>query len=355
MQLDLLIIGGGIMGTSLAYIAAKQLPSWSLALVEQATIGSGASGASAGFDAVESVDIRMRRLATRSRLLYRSMAKDVPAARATRLRTLWVVPEEETKEFPSRFCEEETGIYPMRRYGASRLPAGFLRDPHTSVFEDNQDGYIDVRGVCCGIVNHLREYRRGFSCWEQACVISLKINPDGCIAHFSDGRVMSSRRVVLAIGPWLHSGSEGALVPMTVQLRIKKVASLLIAQTPESLAPAIVYGHRGAFFMPRYESANWLFSFSLNSWDCSPLPDMRLTPQELEDGLTQLDMLAPGMREFVCGVETFCDVYTKSRLPSSLSIGCQHVVALTGGSGAGFRTAPALAQDVLDTLRLIPG
>ena len=131
-------------------------------------------------------------------------------------------------------------------------------------------------------------------------------------------------------------------------MRVKKIASLRIDLCPDASSPAVVYGDHGAFFLPRVEFGDWLFSFTLDSWDCQPAPLMQLSREELKQGLRKLETLAPALSARVCGQEVSCDLYTPDQLPLQLPAGGHpNLRVLTGGSGAGYRTAPALAQDVL--------
>ena len=350
MRHDLVIVGGGIVGTSLAYFAVKAQPQWSVALVEQAEIGGGASAASAGFDAVESPNAKLRELAIRSRLLYRLMAHDVPAARVRRLRTLWVVSEHQALSFAEHF-KGHTGDYSkLRQCDRSVLPDGFSRERGNCVFEDDEDGHADVRAICRGIVHHLGANHPPFSFSEGARVTSVERQGDSCVVFLSDGRKLQSRCVAVATGAWLLGGHLDLFGRAAAPLRVKKIASLRLGQRPQPTSPAVVYGEQGAFFMPRIESGDWLFSFTLDAWDCVPSGEMRLLPNELAQGLAQLEALAPGMREAVCGEQVFCDVYTPDRVPLQSAAGVPHVLVLTGFSGAGYRTAPAVAEDALNTL-----
>lgn len=348
MQHELVIVGGGVVGTTLAYLAAKLHPAWSLVLVERSQVGSGASAASAGYDAVESANPKLRELAIRSRLLYQSMAHDVPEARVRKLRTLWVVDRQDAASFPRNFVTGGLDSVKIQQSNASALPAGFAHHDHACLFEENESGYANVRALCEGIVGYLGRCHPRFRCYERTAARSLHTVPLGYELNLATGSSLQARRIVLALGAWLCGSAFGKTAHQHPPLRIKKVASLRISSKPVESSPAIVYRSHGAFFMPLPEKGEWVFSFTLDSWDCSPETCTMLESFELDQGLRQLDALAPGMSSCVSGADVSCDAYTSDRVPlQTLMTSDSKILTITGCSGAGYRTAPALAQDAL--------
>lgn len=327
-------------------------------LLEQARVGTGASAASAGFDAVESPDPRLRELAIRGRLLYQAMGTDVPEARVRRLRTLWVVEAAQASRFRGCFTGRAADYSAIEPCDPSMLPKGFTVPAQTCVFEDPHNGTANVRAVCLGIVRHLRARHRRFECREEAQVLSLDVGGEGCMLRLARGPALAARRVVIAAGAWLPGHRLSPFRPTEGALRVKKVASLCIdTGLPGPSAgmagppPAVVYGSHGAFFLPRADAGGWTFSFTLDAWDCAPEHGMALAPQELAQGLRQLALLAPSLRSRVTGAQVSCDAYTPDHLPRCAPLAdAPHVIAITGCSGAGYRIAPALAQDALAML-----
>ena len=348
---DLTIVGGGIAGTSLAFSFARHRPSATCLLIEKNKPGSGASAFSAGFDAVECADRRLRALALRSRQLYLQMQEDIPAARVQRLATLWVTTADETAGFPERFVLEGQTSAMISRVHPPRLPAPFRHAEQEAVFCEETSGYADVGAIARETIGWLRK-RPNFACWESTHAVEFNAQPDGADVVLSDGRRIRTRKLVLATGPWLGEPAAAAFVPSN--LRTKKIACLMIASRPVADAPAVVYGHEGAFFMPLHDQAQWLFCFTLRGWDCVPGQSMQLTPAELSAGIAQLRRLAPELAGHVAGAQVFCDTYTADRYPlCAAHPAMPHVFVLGGCSGAGYRYAPALAEKVLESLNSI--
>lgn len=329
-----------------------------MVLLEQSSVGAGASAASAGFDAVESADPHLRELAIRGRLLYQAMSADVPAARVRRLRTLWVVGAARAPGFRGNFTGQAADYSAIEPCAPSALPAGFTAPAQACVFEDPHNGAANVQALCQDIVRHLRATRRHFECHENAQVLSMDTGGESCRLRLAHGSSLAAKRVVIAAGAWLPGHRLAPFAPAHAALRNKKVASLCINSRlpgpPRDVAgppTAVVYGEHGAFFLPHADAAGWTFSFTLDTWDCAPARSMTLAPQELAQGLRQLARLAPALCSRVTGAQVSCDAYTPDRRPRCAPLAnAPRVVAITGCSGAGYRIAPALAQDALAQL-----
>jgi D-arginine dehydrogenase len=352
---DLAIVGGGIIGTCIAFSAQRNGFGKTI-LVDGNGIGRGASDYSAGFDAVESPDINRRQLAIVSRTLYKRISQVVPAAGVQRVQTYWVVNRDRhdtfERNFDLQFHGGEVILQWLQRASPNwkRFEDNFAVAPTEAICFGDSDGYAYPGEISRAIVGWLREsHTQTFHCWEGAQVDSLTECLGGCELSLLDGRKIWARRVVIAVGPWI--GAE-PFATLGCDVRIKKIASLVIDQPPPTNAAAVVHYERGTFLLPQHKEKKWLFGFTLNVWDVAP-NEMRptLSQCELTEGKNLLESLAPQMAHSIGGSQVFYDAYTKDHNP--LVFRPDHfpsVVVVTGTSGAGYRVAPALAEQVLESL-----
>jgi glycine/D-amino acid oxidase-like deaminating enzyme len=347
MQYGLVVVGGGIVGTTVAYLACKARPEWPVLIAERRDVGGGASQFSAGFDAIEDPSCELRDLAIRGRLRYRAMSRDVPEAAVRPVLTHWVVDEERARTFPANFRTQTADfssidIVDDAALGAFRIPR------RRRIVRDTQNGFARPGAVCRGIVRHLREHHERFACWEGVEVVAVRPQDDRCVVELRDGRELQTAHVVVAAGPWFLQPATAALVPERFALRVKKVASLRIERDPGPGASAVVFYEEGAFFLPVADERCWLFNFTLDSWDGDPDTSTALDREELRAGAQVLRELAPDLAAFVGGAYAFCDLYAAGRIPVVAAAPASARITVAGAcSGAGFRIAPALAEDAL--------
>lgn len=348
MRCDIAVVGGGIMGTMLAWFAAQRWPSWSLRLIERHRVGGGASAASAGFDAIESAHPALRDLALRSRALYGTMSRRIRAAAVRRVRTLWVVPGTETATFVQRFAGTRLCDGSVRLVAASELPRGFERLHDERVFATTSDGYAQPGAICRDIVETLRREHADFMLREGATVVAATPQTDGCRLELGDGSTLHARHAVIAAGADLADANRSGWPRL--RLRRKKVAMLHLDVAPDPGAQAVVYGARGAFFLPRSDRGQWHFGYTLDSWDerAARTPD-RLDADELALGRQLLGELGPDWTTRVLGADVACDAYAENGVPLCCAASAPLYV-IGAGSGAGYRCAPALAEQAVDAI-----
>lgn len=353
MHCDLLIVGGGIVGTSIAYFACKTRPDWRVLLVDQSRVGGGASELSAGFDAVESPSADRRDLAIRSRLLYRAMARDVPDARVSPVVTHWIIGKHDAPTFAANFMTKIADFSQLEFVDVIENASFFVRTDKC-VLRDRHNGYARPAAISRGIVNCLRARAAHFSCWEGVEAVAMQSENGACVVHLGDGRTILAKRVALAVGAWLLQSNLAGTVPASLRLRTKKVGSMCVDVRPVPTDSAIVFYDEDAFLLPLRDEGRWIFSFTLNAWDASPQRSgCTLDPVELHDGLHMLHSLAPMFVSSVGGTRVSYDVYTPDCVPIVYSPSAMPQVTIASGcSGAGYRVAPALAEDLVARIHL---
>jgi glycine/D-amino acid oxidase-like deaminating enzyme len=184
------------------------------------------------------------------------------------------------------------------------------------------------------------------ACWEGVRVDDVQPDNGGQVVLTHTGERLRARHVVLATGPWLagDAGPERA----GWALRVKKVAALHLARRPAPDDPVVVFCAEDAFLLPLPEAGMTLYSFYCPTWDVRPSADLVIDRDELAAARTALSARSPRLAVAVAGGRAFCDGYLPARLPLAAEDPARPgVVLASGGSGMGFRLAPALAERAL--------
>jgi glycine/D-amino acid oxidase-like deaminating enzyme len=189
----------------------------------------------------------------------------------------------------------------------------------------------------------------GGECWEGVAVTRIRHLPEG--GHeleAMDGRRIFSRRVLIATGPWILGG-PGNEIAKNAGVRIKKVAALHVLRSPSPECPILYFFDEDAFLLPVIEREEWIFSFTSQEWDCAPNSSiLHITPHERNTALAILKRYYPDLVNCCSGGRVFCDAYSRDWAPFVGSDPKVSDLIIAGAcSGAGFRLAPAIAQNAL--------
>ena len=341
---DVLIVGAGIVGAWTAFFFAKYWRGSSICVLEQSKVGGGASNESAGYDAVESADPVQRALACQSRRLYRDISGAVPAATMQKVITVWVVDESEADTFATRFDDGGGGVKltPIRRLD------GFSVPPKSVLFTEDESGFAKPGDICRALLAHLVANHHNVSVHEGTRVIGVTGEDAASFCRTSDGRKLRAKVTVLATGAYsiLESGARRGT---HLALRRKKVASLIVDRVPNSTAAAVVYQSAGCFFLPDVARQQWLFSYTLATWDVRWSRVASLTSEEKLAGLTLLRTFKPDFVRFAERSQVSFDLYSRDRRPRAIAIS-PNLWFVGGFSGGGFRWAPAFVDDFVRRL-----
>jgi glycine/D-amino acid oxidase-like deaminating enzyme len=134
-----------------------------------------------------------------------------------------------------------------------------------------------------------------------------------------------------------------------LEIRVKKVVAFHIHKKPPENARAIFYPDYDAFLLPVKESGNWVFSYTCDHWDVKPDANvLHVDADNRDKALAVLEKMAPNFVPYCAGGHAFCDTYSKDYIPV-VAKGLQgdNLVIITGANGAGFRLAPALANNAI--------
>ncbi|WP_204289294.1 NAD(P)/FAD-dependent oxidoreductase [Microbispora amethystogenes] len=355
-EFDLAVVGAGIVGAMTGHLALEREPGLRLLTVDQLDqldqLDQGspnATGLSAGLDVPTGRDERQRELAARSTALYRRLRAGRPGLPVRPLDTFWLLARDNVGRLRETMAgpvlEEAdpdalSGVFPGLR------PSG-----DQALLRSGGSWRADVAGLTRALLDEQRG-RSGCAVREDEEVTSLRPYGDGFLLAGEGGRALAwCRTAVVATGPWALHGPFGERM-RAAGLRIKKVAAFHLDLRPAGDAPALIFEDDDAFLLPQPESGRWLFSFTSQEWDGSPV----LGPPALSDGdhreaVRVLRRYVPWLAGALSGGRAFYDGYTPDRLPLVEPVPDHPgVVVAVGGNGSGFRLAPAIAERALALL-----
>ncbi|RGA06500.1 FAD-binding oxidoreductase [Microbispora triticiradicis] len=351
---DLAVVGAGVVGAMTGHLALERDPGLRLLTLDQLERLDqdvpNATGLSAGLDVPTGRDARQRELAARSTALYRRLRAERPGLPVRSLDTFWLLARgnvgrlRETMAGP--VLEEADpdaldGVFPGLR------PSG-----DQTLLRSDGSWRADVAGLTRALLDEQRG-RPGCAVWEDEEVTSLRPYGDGFLLAGEGGRPLARcRAAVVATGPWALHGPFGERM-RAAGLRIKKVAAFHLDLRPAEGAPVLIFEDDDAFLLPQPESGRWLFSFTSQEWDVSPVlgPPAALSGGDYSEAVRVLRRYAPALAGALSGGRAFYDGYTRDRLPLVEPVPDHPgVVIAVGGNGSGFRLAPAIAERALGLL-----
>jgi glycine/D-amino acid oxidase-like deaminating enzyme len=251
---DVVVVGGGIVGCSTAYWLSRIDADLHVSVVDAGTLAGGASGRNAGLilqgtdtDYLSDIDRygprTTRRLWAFTRA-NRDLIKEELAAGAID----WASPGSLTVAGSGEEDERLQRAVPrMRSAGA---PVAYLSPGETCQRLRATGFYGSLYVTCGGVVNPLRlvrhiAQRSGADIRTQHHVEGLRPLSSGRIALETPVRRLQTRRVVLAVGPWLPD-----LIP-DAEAYVRPVRGQMLATEPaeEHVLPLPAYSHRGGFYV----------------------------------------------------------------------------------------------------------
>jgi glycine/D-amino acid oxidase-like deaminating enzyme len=346
---DLTIVGGGIVGAMLAWRACRRHPEWRILWFDRSLFGGGASAYSGGLITPYGRTPVHRTLASLSARLLDELMADIGALPIRELLGWYITATKNQDERLDWFVSgrpsatSPSEVNPLR----SLMPALQFSDGETIL------GPFPVRqGWPVAIVTRVRDLcrrNRQFVIWEGVELSKWTKARDSINLSISAGDPVETRRLALALGPWLNN-RNGPVVPHGI--RIKKVSACHLEIAPAGSAPVILFGDHDAFLLPLPEERRWLFSFPSPIWDVDPLSSkLTIDSEENKTAASILNRYVPGLAAYKRGGRVFCDSYTENRVPLVCCVGGNPDVVFVGGcSGSGFRLAPGMAEQAMDLL-----
>lgn len=345
---DLLVIGGGIVGTWTAYRASRTHSSWRIVLAERSLVGGGATRFSLGLSLPFGRNERHRRLAMASARDYAELVREVGELPGRRVPLAFVVPRERVAELQRSLVLGEGRQLDgeARRAFIARFPGLLIADEEVVI--DGVSGcYSEPAHVAVQLARLLRDHPSA-EVWEGTEVRELGLDPEGVRARLADGRELLARRAIVATGPMLVSGPVAERARAR-GLRVKKIVALHLEQCPTHSDPVLFFPADDAFLLPNIERRQWLFSYTSLVWDCPADPSGHmLTQEDRAAGMALLRSRWPELAATCTGGRASCDSYAPDWTPVVDTVDRAGRIVLAGGcSGSGWRLAPAIASEAI--------
>lgn len=347
-ELDLAIIGAGIIGVCAAWYARQEYPHWQIGLFEQSKVGSGASFYSASLDLPYGHTPLRYRLAERSRSLYSQLRKEMPELPIKDLPFFGIVQEVNAHLVLQQLVDTNAtlspGIIPslLKDHPFLVLPQG------TTVISGGNASQEVKNEVANLLAENFEISPRSFII-DHTKILGIKAREAVFDLQTANGRCIHSKRVIQATGPWMKEILGPGLLT-TKKTRIKKIVAFHIYEQPKASDPVFYFFDDDAFLMPKYEAGYWLFSFRCDHWDV--VPELATLSIEQADIQKARGILKKYFPPFVQGCTTgrvFCDTYGHDSDPV-IEPAADHSNYIIAGAaaGSGFRLAPAIAEEALN-------
>ncbi|MEI9997649.1 MAG: FAD-dependent oxidoreductase [Rhizomicrobium sp.] len=345
---DLAVVGGGVMGLCTALEARRRFPEARITVLDRSEIGLGASRHAPGIQLALGRTATERDFARRSLKGWERIFPDASWPVGRRLDLLWIASD------VGKLREWQLGTGPGLSDGAawmsrlSGLAAGMVPAGRATLAD--RCSYSPVRGIVVELAGRLK--REGCEIRENFGVDEITPCGDGVDIRGVDARTVRAKRAVVAIGPWLPGSHLVDEADLRVRPRVKKVVAFHLDRQPAPDCPAIAIQEDYVFLIPMIEDGYWLYSFTSNHWDVRPVAsELRVDDGDIERGMAILRKWFVHDVPGIASSRVFCDCYGGDGAPFVVphrSSG--RVVFVGGGSGNGFRFAPACAEDAIDRL-----
>lgn len=348
---DLAVLGAGAVGALAAYYAVRRDPGRRVAVITHAGRGTGATRLSAGFDTPTGHNPAQRALAARSTALFDELAAELGDAGRAPVDVRWLLSRENTAALDATMADggrtrpvtEEQQALLDRTFPGLTLAADevLLTTPSMTLGQPRQltDRLLDE------VLGH-----PGNTLLEGFQVTDVRRTGGGRVELLAaDGSRITAAKAVLAPGPWALDGPVAAAARER-GARVKKVVAFHVMTPPPPDAPALVLEDADAFLLPHHPGGHWIFSITSPDWDRGPDEPLAIDTRDRELARALLARHVPGFLPHLLGGRVFSDCFTPGHLPVVDTVGSDDVVMAIGGSGSGYRLAPAMAEDALHLL-----
>lgn len=352
---DIVIVGGGILGTSLAYyLARKEVKD--VVLVEKGAPGDGSTGKSAAIVRMHYTNEATVRLALRSRDLFLNWP-DAVGGDSIYWQTGWFFltpPDQESNLLENLAMNQSAGV-DAERVEVGQLAAavpGINPDGIGQVVYEAKSGYADPNGACRGLAEHAAQH--GVEVCTGSGAERLLADGDRVIGIETAGGRIEAGLTVLAAGPW--SGNLANGIGLRLPLELTREQELILAPADVEAAPTMsisnmcdqIYlrptndGHLlvGRGYPKEYETVdvdNYKTSHDQDFCD-DVLPRLahrfpRLEGSTVERGVVGLYTVTPDWHPIVGPVTERPGLWVA-----------------TGGSGHAFKIGPAIGEMLADMI-----
>jgi len=347
---DLIIIGAGVIGTTIAWMARNKHPNWSIALVDKSLIGQGASSYSACID-MPFGHTELRRLLTRkSRIWYSKLCQEIEENQFREVPFVSFIKESKVDKLLSYFVDDRTrrATFKERNNILNNHPLKLQNDASllcgTIAFYDTDNQWSKI------LANRFNSTPKS-DVWEGTEISAIRKNRSIFELEVDKENIFLSERIIQATGPWLPFGPEKEEVK-AAGIKTKKIIACHIDLQPKKEDPLYYFFDDEAFLLPQYEKKQWLFSFRCDEWDVYPdINQLKISNESKSIAKTILNKYLPSFTEHLKGGRVFCDAYGINDNPLIYKVqNSKNHIMVGAGSGSGYRLAPGIAEEALNLL-----
>lgn len=337
---DIIVIGGGVIGLTVAVRALQHHSSVRVLLLERATVGSGATGYAGAIDIPYHQTEFHRSLVASSWAWYEAHATASQHRLAVPISWYFDAPNDEFELRQrlsgtfSRDCERDTA----RAWKHPGAQETFLGDSYV----------LRPLPWCQDLLRQVRASGRGHVL-ENTAARSIETRFSSVHVLASDGLRVSASHVIVCTGPWFPKWLQPlATLAREKVVRNKRVFGLLL-EVDERFREwrAIGFPSGGIFLLPHGQTGLYSMSIRHDEWDVDPDSDLiQFNPEVMTRADTFLNQTIGDGNWRISKTRVFMDTYNNEFVPVVQSLGefNNRVTVVTGTHGSGVRLAPGLAE-----------
>jgi sarcosine oxidase subunit beta len=250
---DIVVVGGGVMGTSIAFSLAQRRPG-RIIVLEKSHLGAGSSGKSGAIIRQHYSNQLTMMMAQKGLRIFEHFDDIVGGPPVfTRTGMLLIVNQRDRAGLEANLAlQRQLGIA-ARVVSAEELadldPNARLADGELAAYEP-EAGYVEAVQVVASLAEAARQ--KGVEIREGVEVKGLRIERDRIVGVETGESRYDCRTVVLATGPWAARLARDTGIPLPVQACRTQVA--LFRRPPKSGPAGPVYGDfvQGIYFKPTH-------------------------------------------------------------------------------------------------------
>jgi glycine/D-amino acid oxidase-like deaminating enzyme len=348
---DLAVVGAGAVGALAAYYAVRRDPDRRVAVITHTGRGTGATRYSAGFDTPTGHNPAQRALAARSTALFDELAAGLGDTGRAPVDVRWLVTRENTAALDATMADggRTRPVTGEQRAQLDRTFPGLAHDDDQVLLATASMTAGQPRWLANRLLDEVLGAHRDHTLFEGFRVTEVRRTSGRVELVAADGSRITAAKAVLAPGPWVLDGPVAAAARER-GARVKKVVAFHVMTPPPPGAPALVLEDADAFLLPHRPGGHWVFSITSPGWDRGPDEPLSIDARDRELARALLARHVPGFLPHLLGGRVFSDCFTPGHLPVVDTVGGDDVVMAIGGSGSGYRLAPAMAEDALNLL-----
>ena len=246
---DVVVIGGGVVGTAIAYFLVRN--NMDVILVEKGAITAGTSGRCEGdvlvCDKVPGFDSQLTKL---SQDLFPEIADELDYDISwTRKGSLLAIENEEEMEEAKKFCSQlDAEGLPVRILDKYEVHEDepYLSPDVVGGMETDCDGSLNPMALAYGLVHGAK--KMGAKVLTHSAVTDIRLDADGCIERVvTEKEEIAAQRVVNAAGAW--APEIGKLVGLDIPIRPRQGQMLVAERTfPVARRKVMEFGYMMAKF-----------------------------------------------------------------------------------------------------------